>query len=279
MATTTTTFPSPLGAAPIGSAAGRSTPDLDIGPPPVAPRIQWVRAWRAMRILIADAERTEMAFETISALSGRDWERLFQRFAADPDGRALLVERPSLLARLTDREALRRLPDGSFGRAYAAFMDTAQLTAEGLLEAEQDSMAAAAVEGLDPLRAFLSDRVRDTHDLFHVLNGYGRDEAGEAANLAFSYAQLGLRGMALILFGIVLSGAPDGSTRMQWSRYLVQAWRRGRQAAWLVPVHFEDLLPRPLEEVRRALAIRSPQQAHGREPIVANGLRPMAAAS
>ena len=28
--------------------------------------------------------------------------------------------------------------------------------------------------------------MRDMHDLWHVLTGYGMDEAGEAANLAFS---------------------------------------------------------------------------------------------
>jgi ubiquinone biosynthesis protein COQ4 len=251
---------------------------LELPPPPVPPRIQWRRAWNAMQALIADPDRTEMAFETIAALSGADWERLFQRFAADPDGHALLFERPSLLATLSDRAALRALPDGSFGRAYAAFMDSAQLDAEGLVEAERDSLAAEEMEGLDPLRTFLSDRVRDIHDLFHVLTGYGRDEAGEAANLAFSYAQLGLRGMALILLGIVLSGPPDGSTRPQWIRYMVQSWRRGRRSAWLVAIRYEELLARPLEEVRRTLHIPSPHEAHGRDVIVANGVRTAPAA-
>jgi ubiquinone biosynthesis protein COQ4 len=266
----TTTLDAPIGLARL---------ELEIPPPPVAPRIQWRRAWRAMQMLIQNPDRTELAFETIAALSGHDWERLFQRFAADPDGRSLLAERPSLLVTLSDREALRALPEGSFGRTYAEFMDAAQLTPEGLVEAEMDSMAAAEVENLDPLRAYLSDRTRDIHDLWHVLTGYGRDEAGEAANLAFSYAQLGLHGMALIVFGIVLSGAPDGSTRPQWLRYMAQAWRRGRQTAWLPPVHYEDLLALPLDEVRRILKIPSPRAAHGRDVIVANGVRPAVAST
>ena len=85
----------------------------------MTPNIQWARAWRAMRRLMTHPEETEQAFETISALSGRDFERLFQRFVAHPDGRALYLERPSLLATVSDRATLRAMPAGSFGRAYA----------------------------------------------------------------------------------------------------------------------------------------------------------------
>jgi len=54
-----------------------------VPPPPVPPAIEWRRAWRAMRRLMSNPEETEQAFETISALSGRDFERVFQRFVAD----------------------------------------------------------------------------------------------------------------------------------------------------------------------------------------------------
>src|SRR3546814_14108504 len=33
------------------------------------------------------------------------------------------------------------------------------------------------------------NRLRDTHDLFHILTGYGRDALGEQCVLAFSYSQ------------------------------------------------------------------------------------------
>jgi ubiquinone biosynthesis protein COQ4 len=102
------------------------------------------------------------------AASGVEWRR------------AWLAERPSLLATLSDRARLRALPPGSFGRAYADFMDAARLDARGLVEAERRSDAAARVEVLDPDREWLAGRLRDVHDLWHVLTGYGRDEAGEA---------------------------------------------------------------------------------------------------
>ena len=85
-------------------------PPLTIAPPPVLPKVEWRRAWHAMRALIADPDRTELAFEVIAALSGADWERLFQRFASERAGRALLVGRASLLETLSDIPRLRALP-------------------------------------------------------------------------------------------------------------------------------------------------------------------------
>src|SRR4051794_5722446 len=102
---------------------------------PVARKIEWGRAWRALRALIANPERTEQVFVITRALSGKSGDRVFQRFLAHPDGPRLLAERPSLLAALSDLDALERLPDGSFGRAYAAFMREGQLRATGLVEA------------------------------------------------------------------------------------------------------------------------------------------------
>ncbi len=61
--------------------------------PQESPRIQWRRAARALRRLIADSERTEEVFELIEALSGPSDDRAFQAFASDPRGRKLLGER------------------------------------------------------------------------------------------------------------------------------------------------------------------------------------------
>jgi ubiquinone biosynthesis protein COQ4 len=251
--------------------AAHDVPPPTIAPPPVRPKVQWRRAWRAMRTLIADPDRTDQAFEAIAALSGADWERLFQRFATHRDGRALLAERPSLLATLSDLPRLRAMPAGTFGRAYADFMIAGEITAVGLVEAERVSIAVQQLETLDPDREWFADRLRDVHDLWHVLTGYGRDEAGEAANLAFTFGQTPLRGIALILFGIALQPPADGYGRRTWYRYLYRAWQRGRHATRLPLVRYEDLLPRPLDEVRRALAIAPASTVHPEGVIVANG--------
>lgn len=251
--------------------AVQDVPPLTIAPMPEPPKVEWRRGWRAMRALIADPDRTELAFEVVAALSGMDFERYFQRFADDRDGRAMLAEQPSLLATLSDLPRLCALPLGTFGRTYADFMIAGEITAVGLVEAENVSLAAQHIELLDPHRQWFSERIRDIHDLWHVLTGYGRDEAGESANLAFTFGQLRLRGIALILFGIALQPSPHPAGRRAWYRYLYRAWRRGREATWLPLARYEDLLPRPLEEVRRTLGIAPATTVHPEGVLVANG--------
>jgi ubiquinone biosynthesis protein Coq4 len=52
---------------------------------------------------------------------------------------------------------------------------------------------------------------------------------------------------------------------MSWSRLppaarraVIEGWRNGRKARWFQDQDFEALLPRPLDEVRRALGIADP---------------------
>jgi ubiquinone biosynthesis protein COQ4 len=224
-------------------------------------KMEWKRAWRALRILIRDSERTDQVFEIIRALAGNSWERNFQQFCAHPEGRRLLQERPDLFATLADRDALRRLPEGSFGRTYLAFMEAGALTPEGLMEAEVQNDAEWPKETPpDADHQFFGDRIRDMHDLWHVLTGYGRDEAGEAANLAFSLAQVPEPGIALIVLTSAVIGPKD--VRLSWPRYLLAAFNRGRQAALLTSAPYERLLDQPLDDVRRLLRVQPAHEAH-----------------
>jgi ubiquinone biosynthesis protein COQ4 len=233
-------------------------------------KMDWPRAWKALKVLIADAERTDQVFEIIDALSGQSFDRAFVAFAAHPDGKRLLRERPSLLATLSDREALSALPPGSFGRAYADFMQAGNLTADGLVEADLEAernRKEPPVE-VDPDLRYFGERNRDMHDLWHVLTGYGRDEAGEAANLAFTQAQIPSTGIALIVVAAAVLGPKD--LTLSWPRYLYAAWRRGKQTSLLSAAPYEELLPLPLDEVRRRLGVPPASATHPEGVLVAN---------
>jgi ubiquinone biosynthesis protein COQ4 len=234
----------------------------------IPPRqIEWPRARRALKNLIANPERTDQVFEIVRALSGRTDVRNFARLLDEPDGLRLLSERPDLLAALGDREALARLPEGSLGRAYLAFMVAGDLTAGGLVDASMQGDTDARM-GYSVEATWFFDRLRDMHDVWHVLTGYGRDEAGEAANLAFTFGQIGNWGIGLIVLAAAVLG-PRGD-RFSWQLYLFKAWRRGRRARWLPGVRYEQLLALPLADVRARLGIDPPEIAHPEGVVVAN---------
>jgi len=230
-----------------------------VAPPPPPRKVEWGRARAALRRLIDDPERTEQVFELIDALAGNAGERLFQRFLREPDAAGLLARKPSLLAALSDLSALEQLPGDSLGRCYARFMREADLSAEGLVEASEEGGRERG-EPLDADRTWFYERLRDMHDLWHVVTGYGRDVAGEAALLAFTYAQTRNRGIGAIVLAAIAKGPK--SLDLAWPRYLLRAWRRGHRAVLLAAAAWEDLLALPLEEARRRLGVAPPEVAH-----------------
>ncbi len=221
----------------------------------------WRRARRALRALIEDATRTDQVFEIIDALAGPADEAVGRRFRESPEGKRLLAARPDLRAVLSDRTALARLPRGTLGRAYLDFMSRGGLAADALVAADLERPtrlhASTPEEAEDE---WIGERLRDAHDLWHVVSGYGMDEAGEAALLAFTHAQLGNLGMASIVVAAAVYGPKD--RRLTWPRYLLRAWRRGRRAGWLATVSWEAWLRRPLASVRGDLGIEPPERAH-----------------
>lgn len=217
-------------------------------------RIRPLAAWRALSALVRNPDQTKHVFELIDALSGKSGERLYERFRATPSGKRILAEQRELLPTLSDREALLALPAGSLGRSYAEFMGREQISAEGLVEASVEGGRGADPD-LSPGRRLVGARMRDQHDLWHVVTGYGRDLVGEAAILAFTYAQTRNRGIGAIVAMAWWKTGPSAP----WVRpFLREAYRRGKRAAWLPAQDWEALLARPLEDVRAELGVGPP---------------------
>ncbi|HXK25269.1 MAG TPA: Coq4 family protein [Myxococcota bacterium] len=247
-----------------------------IAPPPPRRTVQWRKARATLGRLIADPERTDQVFELIDALAGDAGERHFQRFLLTDDAPRLLAEKPSLLRALCDRARLEALPAGTLGREYARFMRAGGIEAQGLVDASMEADRRTGELPLDPDRDWFYARIRDMHDLWHVLTGYGRDLAGEATLLAFTHAQTRNRGILAIVLAAVAKGPK--SLDLWWPRYLLRAWLRGRRAVLLAATPWEELLPLPLAEVRRRLRVSEPEQAHPGGILVAGEgtLRPAA---
>jgi ubiquinone biosynthesis protein COQ4 len=207
-----------------------------------------VAAYRAVRKLMRNREDTRQVFLLIDALRGKTTLRQLARFRETEFGRAALADRPRLFDRLEDRASLAALPADTLGRAYHDFMASENLSAEGLVE------ASTIPQSTDDIIWF-RERNREMHDLLHIVSRYGRDPLGEACLVAFSYAQTGQLGFAVIaLFaGRRIAQARPGQPI--W-RAIFEGYRRGRSAGWLIGADWEALLSRPVEAVREQFAVK-----------------------
>jgi ubiquinone biosynthesis protein COQ4 len=200
----------------------------------------------ATRAALADPTDTKQAFRIADALAFDTPVRTLRRYRRTSEGSRRLCERRRLLETLVDRDKLAAMPDGSFGRAYLAFIDREGITAAGLVQASVDGQMSHG----DPDTAYVQQELRDMHDLWHTLLGYKGDLLGESAILAFSFAQTWHPGVGFLVgVGLVMSG------ELRYRRFIVEGFLRGRRAAWLPAQAWEELLPLPLDEVRARLGI------------------------
>ncbi len=197
---------------------------------------------RALTAILRDPDDTRQVFLLGLSANARRLPWLLAQFARDDDGDRLLRERPAIDSRTVDWDALRALPDGTLGREYARYLDEHHL----------DPDLFQAPPGLPPTVAWLAQRIRQTHDIWHVLTGYAPDVPGEIALQAFTYGQMGMPSAGLIaLFGTLRFGLRHRTL----ARDVFRGLAHGRRARFLATVVFEDQWARPLGEVRRELGV------------------------
>jgi ubiquinone biosynthesis protein COQ4 len=221
-------------------------------------RLRPLVARRALKRLLENPDDTEQVFHVIRALSGRSFQRLVQKVRRDPVGRQVLEQRRDLLPVLSDHDRLLSLPEETLGHRYARFMQAEQISTRGL--ADTSLLASEERMGLwsDPEAEAFGARLRDMHDLWHVVTGYSRDILGELALLAFTYQQTGNRGIGYIVSRVERRMRRGGNEEV--SEFLRKASERGRRAALLPAADWEALLQRPLDEVRSELRVGNPAE-------------------
>jgi ubiquinone biosynthesis protein COQ4 len=208
-------------------------------------------AQRAMQALGANPDDTEQAIRAIGAMAGNSPERCFKRFARSSTGARILREERELYDILSDIDRLGAMPEGSLGRAIWTFYTTEEISAQGLKGASEAAAGETGFFGGNDNRARFARRLRELHDVFHVLTGYGRDMRGEIACLAFTYSQTKNTGIGYVALR-VLRGA---GWRSEMGRVIRQGYWRGRRADWLIDQDWEALLPQPLEQLREDLGV------------------------
>ena len=218
-------------------------------------RRDWKTAVDAIRKLLANGDDTTQVFRIMRALNVGNGPMNYAKLIATDQGGRIAYDRVELAERFSDPAFVASFAPGTVGAAYRDFLDTTGYSADGLvavskLEPSEDDLA-------HPY-AWFGRRVRDTHDIWHVLTGYKADESmGEAALVAFSYAQVGGLGWAFIGGAAALKSIKVTGGRL-FAKAVWEGYRHGRQAKWVSGEDYLTLLHEPLEAARRRLNILEP---------------------
>ena len=170
-------------------------------------------------------------------------QSLHVHLAATDEGRAILRERPRVTPATVAH--LAQLPHDSLGGAYHRF-----LTFHRYSPASRHPPHFLP----SPTHAYIVQRYRETHDMWHVLTACNTTVEGELTQKVFEHAQLGLPSALLnVLAGQLRLDGP-GRARLrkdgwEWGR------RCGSASEWLLAVYWERHWEVGLEEMRQRLNI------------------------
>jgi len=206
--------------------------------------------------LVEDKEDTEQVFHIIEAMKGKKSHRMAWDFIRSETGQDFLAREVDIPAMLDDHAFWADLPENSVGKRYMAFMKREGLSAAGLVE-ESHKWAPPESRPND-LTEWYFNRLRDTHDLFHVLTGYGRDALGEASLLGFSYAQNHNLGIKFIAYAGARQIKKVTETTAPLFASIREGERHGRAALKLAHMDVEQVMREDIDECRARLKIAKP---------------------
>ena len=214
------------------------------------------KAMRHFRNLIADKEDTEQVFHIIEALKGRKSARQAADFVQAEPGRELLRKDFDIPAMLDDHDRWADCGPETVAQHYMRFMKSEGLTAAGLVAESYKWLPQD--ERPQDLYEWYFERLRDTHDLFHVLTGYGRDPLGEICLLGFSYAQNHNRGVLFIAYAGARQMKKESGTAAPIFEAVKEGRRLGKAAAKLAHEDIESLMREPIDAARARLGLGKP---------------------
>ncbi|PRQ06834.1 Coenzyme Q (ubiquinone) biosynthesis protein Coq4 [Enhygromyxa salina] len=194
---------------------------------------------RAMGRAIRDSNETQalMVVEDISSAYRMD--HLVGMMHASSEGQAVLADRPRIDSSTIERDELSSLPRGTLGREFVEHLRHHLL--------DPDLLTTPCTRARTPETRFMLERVRQTHDIWHVVLGLGAQAHEEVLLHTFQWAQLRMPYSALILlFGTVKHLI--GEARWNILRHTMRGgYQAGRRASPLLSVywerHWEDSIP------------------------------------
>ncbi|MBW4517317.1 MAG: hypothetical protein KME11_19080 [Timaviella obliquedivisa GSE-PSE-MK23-08B] len=195
--------------------------------------------------LIRDPEKTDSVYDIEDGLRHIEATRLAVEFAKSKPGVAPLFEE-RYLAPPPDIAALLQFSQESLGYAYASYITNAGFDPNFYRKAEVT----------DDVTYFLM-RMRQTHDIWHIVTNFGVDVMGELGLKAFELAQVRRPLAAMLVAGSVIETLLKKPAALDRLLDVIPAGcRMGTQAQPLLAQKWEEDWEKSLAEWRSQLGIK-----------------------
>ncbi|RPB01450.1 coenzyme Q biosynthesis Coq4 [Choiromyces venosus 120613-1] len=175
--------------------------------------------------------------------------RLRDAMLSSPTGRRILKDRPRINSTTMSMEKLRKLPDGTVGREYAAWLDK-----EGVSPDTRSQVRYID----DPECAYVMQRYRECHDFYHALTGLPIIVEGEVALKAFEFANTLIPMTGLSMFAVTRLKSEE--RRRALTVYFPWAIRNGLQAKEVINIYWEEELETDVNELRKRIGLEKPPE-------------------
>jgi len=204
--------------------------------------LQSLKMVASLAAFLKKPDSLESVFSIASSLEGSPLSaQMFRHLLANADLQSLMDQqwRPAAI----DLNALAQLPEESLGAVYARQLKIQGLTPESLIDPSP----------ITSEREYVTHRLRETHDIVHVLTGFGVDGAGELGVQAFNLAQNRSPLAVMLIFGGLLSTLQNDEPLEPVLHALARGFEMGLRAKCVIAQKLEEGWDRPLLQWRQEL--------------------------
>jgi len=168
-----------------------------------------------------------------------------------------LKDRPRINTQTVDMNKLALLPENTFGRAYITWLERCGVTPDSREPVHYVD---------DPELAYVMQRYRECHDLYHCICSMPVNVESELALKFFEFANLGLpvAGFSAAFGHLRLTSE---KRHRLFREFVPWAVKCGSSAKSLITVYWEERWGQDVNEMKKELGIWDPPEARWSKPL------------
>lgn len=203
--------------------------------------VNWKSAVKYVKKIVKNPTNTKNIFALATAVNGPSLIKMYDKLLETKEGGELACKLPEFA---DIYPLLDKCPEGSVG--HTLLIDQ-KYSLESLIRISK-SGTTNSINVKHPY-LWVARRVRDTHDLYHMLTGYRMDVLGEGCVAAFTYAQTksNLWGIIMLIVIWFFKGSPRKILA------ILEAYSRGKKCSWLLGENYESMIYENLDDCRKRL--------------------------